>query len=133
MNAKPDNRFDEFVVDCLLQGFLMPSATRADRAAAVQEWARRGLATADMSARLSVSQREVERLRHWEVVPLGPIPDWARQDRQWPRCPQGHELTPDNVVANPYRRRGGNCGMCRAHNEKQRYQRSRKTSESTCR
>jgi hypothetical protein len=91
--------YDEFVVESIVARFPVPGASSADRAAAVQELIRRGLGPEEIGNRMHICRRHIERLATMQVAPLPPIPAWT--DREYPRCAEGHELSPDNV----YRRR----------------------------
>lgn len=89
--------YDPFVVESIILGYHMPAATHADKAAAVRELSRLGVTRAMIAARLDTTERNVERLRQADIEPLPPLPDWADDyEREWPKCLEGHELTPDN-------------------------------------
>lgn len=106
-------QYDPFTVESLIQGYRIPAATRADRAAAAQELSRRGLNACQIARRLEITDRSVDRLRLEHVEPLGPLPEWADDyEREWPKCRKGHELTPDNIRKSA--NGGVRCQMCYA-------------------
>jgi hypothetical protein len=104
--------FDPFVVESLLLGYRIPGASRGDRAEAAHVLLSRGLTAPEIAVMLDCTERTVERLKRIETQPMPEeLPEWARDDdREWPLCPQGHEMTPDNILSRKYH--SDVCRMC---------------------
>lgn len=112
VSRKEIRQYDPFIVDSILMHYQVPNATTADRAAAVQEMARRGHREDDIATWLSITTRTIARLKGMEVFPLQPIPKWT--EKQWPLCGYGHEMSPDNLYTRCDRREGWvGCRICR--------------------
>lgn len=116
--------YDPFVAESLVLGYHMPTATKADRAAAIAELEKRGFTPKQITERMHITQRTVMRLRNLEVEPLPPLPEWAEDyDKEWPKCSRDHEQTPDNFTI----RWDGRCWrricfMCRREYERMKQQ-----------
>ena len=111
--------YDPLVADALVQRYPVPGASTADKAAAAKKLWDRGLQAEQIAVHLKVSSRQVTRfINDMDVMPLPPIPEWASRD-DWPRCKNGHELTPDNVrnvkVRNRTYERCRQCGCNTTH------------------
>lgn len=124
--------FDPFVVESIVQGYRMPTATAADKVAAAKELSMRGLNDGEIAERLCITADGVRIARNREVEPLPPLPEWCdNYEQEWPKCKAGHELTPDNYRERRNGRAGAlrkECLMCRQE-QNRRYDTARRRAK----